>query len=58
MNVPSWTEKSYTPPYLATTEQMLSGDDEYTQEDLDKMTEWFGQVQDWVDQVKADLNIE
>ena len=25
---------------------------------LDKMTEWFGQVQDWVDQVKADLNIE
>ena len=39
-------------------QQMLSGDDEYTQEDLDKMTEWFGQVQDWVDQVKADLNIE
>ena len=37
---------------------MPSGDDEYTQEDLDKMTEWFGQVQDWVDQVKADLNIE
>ena len=39
-------------------QQMLSGDDEYTQEDLDKMTEWFGQVQDRVDQVKADLNIE
>ena len=39
-------------------QQMLSSDDEYTQEDLDKMVSWFGDVQDWVDQVKTELNIQ
>jgi len=37
---------------------LLEGEDELTQEKLDEMIAWYGEVEEWVDAVKADLGIE
>ena len=37
--------------------ELLSSDKDIAQEDLDAMIEWFGTVQDWVEDVKAELGI-
>lgn len=37
---------------------LLSSDEKIDQENLDEMIEWFGEVQDWVDAVKAELGME
>ena len=36
----------------------LEGKDELTQEQLDEMIAWYGDVVDWADQIKADYGIE
>ena len=37
---------------------LLEGDDELTQETLDEMIAWYGDVEQWVADVKAELGIE
>lgn len=36
--------------------ELLSGDQEIAQEDLDAMIDWFGEVDAWVAEVKAELD--
>ena len=38
--------------------EVLEGDAEVTEEKLNEMIAWYGDVLDWVDSVKADLEIE
>ena len=43
---------------LAKYKDLLESDKEITQESLDEMVEWFGTVEDWVADVKAELGME
>lgn len=38
--------------------QVLEGNEELTQEKLDEMLAWYGEVETWVASVKADLGME
>lgn len=37
--------------------ELLDSDQEIAQEDLDKMIEWFGTVDEWVEEAKTELGI-
>ena len=43
---------------LAEYKDLLESDKEISQESLDDMVEWFGTVEDWVADVKAELGME
>ena len=38
--------------------ELLESDEEISQEQMDEMIAWYGEVLDWVDTVKADLELE
>ena len=38
--------------------ELLEGDDELSQEKLDEMIAWYGEVETWVANVKAELGME
>lgn len=38
--------------------ELLQGDAEITEEDLNSMIEWYGEVEAWVDAVKAEMGME
>lgn len=37
---------------------LLEGNDEISQDKLDEMIEWYGEVEEWVDAVKTDLGLQ
>jgi hypothetical protein len=43
---------------LAQYQEILSGDQEISQENLDEMIAWFADVDEWIDAVKAELSVK